>query len=96
MLTDSEINEKVIDCIFDYLLNTATQEERCRVRFHTKPGDCSPLIQVIDTNTFADLTDLHPHATWIMNSTLRHTYSMPRFVDAYNIIAGKVNDEPPK
>ena len=88
-----QYNVETIQAIFDYLINTATQEERCRMRFHTKPEDCSPLIQVINANTFKDLTDLHPHATWVMDENLRHTFGMPRFVAAYNLITGEQTDE---
>jgi len=89
-------NFEVVKAIFDYLLCTATQEEKCRMRFHTNPGDCSPLIQVIDGNTFAVLDDLHPHATWVISDELRHSYSRPRFIHAYNLITGETTDEDTK
>lgn len=96
MLSPTGDSRLLIQTIFDYLFSSSTPQERHTRRIATKPKSCSPLIQLIDNNTFEVIEDLHEHTTWVTDETLQHIYSRARFTAAYNLITGENPDESTK
>jgi len=86
-------NHFLIQTIFDYLAASTAPFLRGKQQIRTKPGECSPLLQLLDMNTFWGIEDLHEHTTWVTDETMQHFYSRARFIAAYNLITGGEPDD---
>ena len=95
MTIPKEDSHLLIQTIFDYLAASTAPFLQSKQQIRTKPGECSPLLQLIDSNTFWDIEDLHQHTTWVTDETMQHFYSRARFIAAYNLITGESPDETP-
>ena len=93
MTIPKEDSHLLIQTIFDYLAASTAPFLRGKQQIRTKPGECSPLLQLVDEHTFEVLEDLHPHATWVTDETMQHFYSRARFIAAYNLITGGEPDD---